>query len=182
MSEKPANWENDFIEFLSAEKAVPPVHVAEQISCQVSFLLNPSPWSVFSKLSIVVFAVSIVNLAICPQFGLRYFHNEGLSQFFMGAGPLVCHAICGSFFIGSAVLVAAAVMRPEDLRVLRKTRFLQISALSAFALSGFIALGAEVFLPIALTWLLGGIVVGILTVEIAYWIRIGLWQHQPSAA
>jgi hypothetical protein len=177
---KPSSWENDFVEFLSTEEATPPRHLRETISGRAGTFLYPSPWHVFSKLAATVFGVSIINLAICPQFGLGWFRNPGLVRFFMslGWGHLGCNIVCGTFFITTAIIVAVLVMRPEELRLLRKTKFLQVAAISALTLSAFIALGAEVFLPFALAWLFGAILGGLASVEAGYWLRVGLWQQE----
>ena len=178
MVEKFSSWEKDFVDFLSSESAPPPGRLSAQVGSQIATFLDPSPWHVFSKLCAIVFAVSLANLAVCPQFGLSYFRNYHLVHFFMslGLGHIGCNLICGAFFIGTAIVVAVIFIKPEELRVLRKTGFLQISAISALALAMFIALGATVFLPIAVAWLIGAFTAGVLTIEVAHWLRIAAWR------
>lgn len=182
MAEKLSGWEKDFVDFLSADTVAVPTHLTEKVGDHISTVLNPSPWHVFSKLCIIVFAVSLVNLAICPQFGLSYFRSKTLMHYFMsfGLGHIGCNVICGAFFIGSALLVAVCTLRSEELRVLRETRFLQVFAISALALGAFIALGATVFLPIAAAWLIGALIAGVLTIEVAHWFLIEVWQVRYS--
>lgn len=182
-NERRTGWERDFVDFLSTEDLPPPAAVTKKVVNRTSSFLHPSPWQVFNKLAIIVLGVSLMNLAICPQFGLSYFRNPGLVQYFMmlGLGHLGCNVICGCFFIATALLVAVIILRPEELRVLRKTKFLQITAVSALTLSAFVALGADVFLPIGTAWLIGAIVGGVLTIEAGYWIRFALYETTFSS-
>ncbi len=166
------DWEGDFVQFLRAEPKEPPAHVSRDVRERIGALLEPSPWLVFSKLVGVVTLAGSILLSVCPQFGFAYFRSDVLVQFFQKLGPHVCHFACGAFFVGSALIVAAFILHPEDLRVIRKHRFLQVVSLSVLALSAFVALGAKVFLPMFLAWLVGAIVGGLLSLELSCWMRL----------
>src|SRR4051794_2306331 len=131
--------QNDFLDFKNIEPVAPPLHLTETIVDEVHRNLNPSAWKVFSKLSLVHFLVGLVTLSICPQFGFRILGNgTGLMGTFMTLGPYACELACGSFFLGSSILVASVVFKPEELRQLRRNEFLAVSALALMSMGFFI--------------------------------------------
>lgn len=165
--------QNDFLDFKNGEPVAPPLHLTEKIIGQVHSDLNPNPWKVFSKLSLIHFIVGLVTLSICPQFGFRIFGTgAGLMGAFMALGPYACGLACGSFFLGSSILVASLVFTPEELRQLRKNEFLAVSSLALMSMGFFIMLDTEVVLGFALAWLLGSMMAGMTLVEIIFALRI----------
>lgn len=78
--------------------------------------------------------------------------------------PLLCHFGCGVLFVGVGVLASTFILRQEELMVLMRTKFLQVSALSASMLGMFLCFGSQGFFLMELMWLLGGLVGGIISV------------------
>ncbi len=172
----PNDWEKEFREFLDAPTLEPPKSISNKVFEAVSNELNPHAWAVFLKLLGITTISGILSLAVCPQFGFG--NSFWLMRSFMRFGPHVCSIACGAIFISFGIILSFFLLRPEELRVLRKTRFLQLAVLSGLTLSGFICAGAEVFLAVALFWLLGAVVGGLLTLEVSYRVKFA----QPGLA
>lgn len=164
----------DFLDFKASESLNPPAFLSEKILDQVSNDLNPSPWKIFAKLSLIHFFVALLTLSICPQFGFRVLGNgAGLMGAFMSFGPYGCMLACGSFFLGTSVLVASFLLRPEELRQLKKNVFLEVSALAALSIGFFIMIdAANIVFGFALAWLLGSMMTGMAFVEIVFALRM----------
>jgi len=165
----PKEWEKDFHEFLDAPEAEPSRAVSDRILETVSKDLNPSASMVFLKLLGITAASGVLSLTICPQSGLG--QGIGLMRFFMQLGPHVCSIACGAIFISIGIILSFFLLRPEELRVLRRTRFLQLTVLAMTSLLGFICAGAQVLVTIAAFWLFGAMVGGLLTLEVSYRIK-----------
>lgn len=164
-------WEKDFREFLDAEAIRPPAELSRKILDHVSSKLNPSPWLVFSKLLAFVVITGSITLFFCPQFGLGASDGPGLMYFFMKYGRNVCQFGCGAFFIGSGILASAFLLRPEELNVLSRNKFLQISAVSGLSLGVFMMFDASIFFTLAVLWLIGALMGGLLFFEVGFWLR-----------
>ena len=173
-----SEWMSGFSEFLNAESISPPAQLNERVNELIYGLLNPSPFLVFGKLVLIAALASSVSLLFCPQFGYGT-SGPGLMMFLMDISPLVCHFGCGLLFIGIGVFVSTFFLRQEELRVLRETKFLQITALSASMLGMFLCFGSREFFTVELMWLLGGIVGGLISLMGGSTIRI-LLQEQMS--
>ena len=158
-------------EFITAEPVLPPDSITSSIVSLVQRDLNPSPALVFLKLSLIVLFVGLLNLTLCPQFGLSFVRNSGLMEYFMQFGSSGCRIFCGAFFMGTGILVATIILRPEDNRVLHKSALLQVSALGAVSLLAFVALGGEVYFQAALLWFLGCIVGGLFCLKLGLRVR-----------
>lgn len=168
------NWEKEFSEFLDTPDLEPPREISEIILATVSKDLHPPIWTVFLKLLSITAASSVLSLAICPQFGFG--NNFWLMRFFMELGKHVCSVACGTIFIGLGVIISFLLLRPEELRVLRKTKLLQLSVLSMLSLSAFVCAGAEIFIAVAMFWMLGAVIGGLIILEVSYHLKF----FQPS--
>ncbi len=169
----------EFEEFKNAESMSPPLGISEQILTRVRTDLHPSAWKVFAKLSTIHFITALVTLSICPQFGFRLFgEGMGLMGYFMHFGEVGCTIACGSFFLGSSILVAMMVLRPEEIRVIRGHKLLELGALTLLSIGFFIMLQAEFVLGFFLAWAVGSLLGGILTLEAAWLIRLRLLRQQ----
>lgn len=162
---------SEYIEFITGSETSLPNHLNNNVIKQVRGIINPSPWLVLFRLSLVVFTVGILNLFLCPQFGIGFIRESGLHEFFMQFGRYTCKFACGVFFLGSGLLLASFTLSFDDLKVLRKHKFLQISALSSFILVLFIAAGGAVYFIFAFYWLMGAIVGGLACMETGYFLR-----------
>lgn len=165
----------DYREFMEAEPINPPREVREHIFSLVHRDLNPNPWLIFSKLSLIHLAMGLVTLSLCPQFGVRIFgEGLGVMRFFLPFGTYGCIALCGAFFVGASLFASSIILRPEELRVLRGHRLLQISALTFLSLGALVMLEAEVLLAFALAWIIGSILGGIAMLELGRYLRLNL--------
>jgi len=168
----PKEWANEFDEFVSADPVNPPVQLSNQILSNVQSDLNPSVWSVFSKITFIHFVTGMVSLLFCPQFGVSPFHeHHGLMEIFMNLGKHGCMLGCGAVFLGTGGLATSLILRPEEVRTVMKTKFLQFSLLSALSIGAFICAGADVVLNLAVAWFIGSVLGGLLTLELGWKIR-----------
>jgi hypothetical protein len=166
-----SNMEQEFAEFLKSEPVPPPPETKARLMAAVSAEFHPRPTMIFVKLCLVVFFIGLLNMTICPQFGLGFVRHSGLFEYFMGFGSYGCKVACGSFFLGSGMIVGIIILRPEELRVLRLNRFLLVSALSLLSLTGFVAAGASVYFAAALAWFAGSVVTSLLALEGGIYLR-----------
>jgi hypothetical protein len=161
----------EYQEFLNEQKD-PPHKLSEPVFAQVHQDLHPSVWRTFSKLSLIHFAVALVTLSICPQFGIRLLGDGmGLMSAFMGLGKLGCPLACGFFFTGTTLLVASFVLRAEEIRALRRNRVTELFALTLLSLGFFVMIRAEIALGFALLWMLGSIMGSLLVLELGWMAR-----------
>lgn len=158
----------EFQSFMAGGDAVPPTSSAAAVRSVVRADLNPSPWRVLSKLMIVVACTGSVTLVFCPHMGLGYGDMFGLMKHIMPLGDGFCQAICGSIFVGSGALLAAAFLRPEELNVVHNYPSLQFTAVSAVVLGLFFCAGAATLSLLGFFWFLGALVGGLVSFEIGY--------------
>jgi len=162
---------SDYAEFLSANEVSPPHHLTEELLEQVETVLSPSPFFVLGRLGVVVFVVGLLNLVLCPQFGVGFVKESGLFELFMRFGHHACKVFCGAFFLGSGLLLSTFILKIEDLKVLRQHRFLQVSAISSVALVLFVAAGGSVYFTAAVYWFVGALLGGITCLEVGFKLR-----------
>ncbi len=112
-----------------------------------------------------------ITLFFCPQFGRSLTSHSALMHFFMQWGDFVCMLACGSFFVSFSLILASHLLRPEELKVLKKHSLLQITTLSTLSIGFFISFGAEVVFTLGLFWLMGSIVGGLVTLKISTFLR-----------
>jgi hypothetical protein len=163
------NWERDFQEFLASPSTEPPSTATQRVLSVVRQELNPASWKVFIKLLIATSIGGAFSLAICPQFGFG--GPSWFMHFFMQYGDRFCSIACGAIFLTIGTLMASFFLRPEELRVVRRTRFLQFTLLALISLSAFVCAGVEFVFGIALFWILGAIAGSLLVFEVGYRIR-----------
>ena len=153
--------QKEYQEFLATSSATPPVRLQQELFQRVNKDLNPSISRVFSKLSLIHLGTSLVTLSVCPQFGLSTFKTGlGLNHLFMQLGELGCEVACGSFFLGTTAVAATLLMRPEEIRTLRKHKYFELAALTLMSLGAFMMLNASLVLNLALAWSAGSILGG----------------------
>lgn len=161
----------EYVDFLSNSDVRPPQHITDRLRSVVHSELFPSPWLVLVRLSSIVFFVGLLNLVFCPQFGIGFVRESGLFEVFMKFGHQACKVFCGAFFLGTGLFLSAFILSPQDLRIIRQHRFLQVSVVSSLSLIFFVAAGGAVYFAIASYWLLGAIVGGVLCLEAGYMLR-----------
>ena len=154
-------WIEDFQEFVRSEGTPVPEYISKAVLSQVHQDLNPSAWFIFMKLLGIHSVVGTFSLAICNQFGINPFQTGfSLSNYFMKFGHSTCMVLCGVLFVSVSVFSTRTLIRPEELRVLRKNAVLEVFGLSMISLGIFAALGAEITLAIAILWLIGAMLGG----------------------
>lgn len=165
-------WSKDFENFLNTPEVTPPKYLTDKILSRVQMDLNPGIVNVFFKLVLIHAIVGSIVLSFCPQFGIGYFSHMGIMHYFMYLGPTICTMLCGGIFLGTSMFASALLLKPEEVKVLRKKRILQISALGLISLILFMILGAEVVLALGVAWLFGSFIFGILSLEFGWIFRI----------
>ncbi|MCM2279884.1 MAG: hypothetical protein NDJ89_17555 [Oligoflexia bacterium] len=168
------NWANEYQAFLSAREVSPPAGLSQGLLAKIGGLLNPSPWLVFIKVSLIHAGVGLLGLLACPQMGVSLTGDEdaGLAHLFMSLGDVGCQFACGGFFLGSSLLAISWVLSAEELRVLRRFGGRQLAALSGISLLVLIGAGAEASLGLSLIWLSGAILCGIASLELGWRLRL----------
>lgn len=172
------NWKNEYREFLMNQApTAPPNHLSSRLFSRVHSDLNPPTMRVFGRLLAIHGITGIASLSLCPQFGTSWFGGSGLMNWLMQWGHEVCMLGCGALFVGLSAIVAAVLLKPEELRAIRKNEALQLAALASLSLSAFICLGWTSLNLFSLLWWMGAIVGGLASFELAYlgrlrWIRI----------
>ena len=86
-------------------------------------------------------------------------------------------AICGSIFIGSGALFAAYILKSSEVRKIKESRILYYTSISIIALSSFIILGSEVYLSLALYWLVGATIGGLSVFELSRVVRRHVFHY-----
>lgn len=162
----------DYQEFMDSKEVNPPQRIRDHIFSVVHRDLNPNPWQIFAKLSLIHFFVGVVTLSLCPQFGVRVFGDGmGLMRFFTSLGTYGCMAACGAFFVGTSLLVAAFMLNRDELRALKKYRLLQVSAITLLSMGAFIMADAEILFWFGLAWVFGSMIGGLAMLELGSILR-----------
>jgi hypothetical protein len=82
------------------------------------------------------------------------------------------YSFCCIQFVGLSALVSAFLLRPEELRILKKSEVAQVLGLGVVSLVGFLISGAELALGISMLWLVGALVGGVSSIEAAFRLRL----------
>jgi hypothetical protein len=167
-----------FSEFLASSEVRPPEVLTEKISGIVRQDLNPAAWRVFTKQGAIQLLVGALVLLFCPQFGINLFPGMGLMALFMRFGEIGCMVGCGSVFLGASSLLGSLVLRPEELKVIRKSRFLQLGTMTLLSGGVFVCLGGEMVVGLGVAWVLGGLLGGIATLELGW--RARAWTYRTA--
>ena len=173
MNPKEQEWLKDFQEFASTESIPVPNDVSQKVLQHVHKQLNPSKYLIFMKILGVHLVTGTLSMAICNQFDMNPFKLDfSLSDYFMKFGHSTCMVFCGVLFVGLSFLVSSYLIRTEELRVLKKSAFIQSFSLGIVSLSVFWFFGAEIALGIATFWLLGALIGGISVSELVFRLRL----------
>ncbi len=162
---------SDYSDFINSDGLNTSLSLDAKIRHNVSQIINPSPWRVLARVAFIVFIVGILNLFLCPQFGLSFMKNSGLHELFMQFGKYGCKFFCGAFFLGSGLFIASFMLSYDDLRVSRQNKFLQIVLLSSIFLVLFVAAGGAIYFTVAIFWLMGAIIGGFICLELGFYFR-----------
>ncbi len=163
--------EKEYLDFCCGESAQPPARISSAVLAEIHERMSPPSYLVFLKLTAIVFFVGLMNLALCPQFGLGFARHSGLMEYFMSFGTHGCRIACGAFFMGSGLFLASMILYPEDIIVAKRSIFLQASALGAISLVTFVACGGDVYFQAALFWLTGCVFGGVISLELGFFMK-----------
>ena len=155
-------------------EVAPPQNISSQIFERVRADLNPAPWRVFSKAALVHLFIGTFTLLFCPQFGVGVFQGMGLMGLFMKMGPTACMLGCGAVFLGSSALVASMLLRPEEIKVIRRNRFLQFGLLGTLSIGVFACLGKTMVITMLAAWFAGSVFGALGSLELGWWLRRSL--------
>jgi hypothetical protein len=167
-------WENEFSEFLAVDPLPVPDAMSARVIDQVHQELHPSALRVFGKVLLIQVAVGLFTLLFCPQFGISLTSNMGIMPYLIKFGDNICMLGCGALFTALSLLVASFVLKPEEVRALKRHEVLQLVSLATLSLGAFVCVGGEVVLALGLVWLLGAVIGGALSLEGGWVLRQSL--------
>ncbi len=176
MKNKNNEWLKDYQEFIDAGTTTVPKEVTENVFSRIKNLLTPSAWLVFLKILTIHLITGVASLSICHQFGLNPFNTKySLADWFMSVGGHhFCMLGCGVLFVGGGILAAGYFLTIEEIKVLKRTEFMQNLSLGLISLGLFAAFGVEMILSIAGIWLLGALIGG-------YVATVTVWKFRTVA-
>lgn len=165
--------EKEFEEFLNeSSDAGPSLSASSVLFQKVEGDLNPNSARVFGKLMGIHALVTVFTLSVCPQFGFRILgEGMGLMHVFSALGEWGCLVACGSFFVGSSILAASFLLSRDEIRQIRRHRFLEVGSLTLLSLGFFFMLDLEIVLSLAAAWFVGALLGGQALLELGYRIR-----------
>jgi hypothetical protein len=157
----------DFEDFMAGEEISPSKELDRTILSYVHRKMNPTGLQIFQKLTLIQLVTGMATLLFCPQFGISLTGSTGLMGVLMKYGDNVCIAGCGALFLSSSALASILLLRPEELRVLKRNQLLQFPVLALTTLGIFICLGAPVISTLGISWFMGSMLGGFLTFGVA---------------
>lgn len=173
MEKRPSQqlYVQEFQEFLAVREAEPPVSISENVLVRIQREMSPASWLVFSKLALIHWVVGTVTILFCPQFGISLTGGMGIMSFFMKFGEEICMIACGVVFMSGSALCGALFLRPEEVVTIRKKRYLQMASLALLSMGVFVCMGVGFLLSLALFWILGSVLGGLLGLEFGWIFR-----------
>ena len=167
-------WYEEFEAFAGDDSSNALESASSPVRKHLLDLLNPSPQKVFGQLMGLHCIVGALTLFLCPQLGIGPFGSRaGLMRLFGRFGELACTAACSAFFVGTSIIVASIILKPEVLRVIRAHKWLQIFALSGLSLGTLVCLGGTlVSWTVAMAWILGGSTLAPMLLELGWRARM----------
>lgn len=162
----PKEWAKDFETFMNVKEVTPPAHLDRQVFNFVHNDLNPKTLSIVARLGVIHVITGSLSLLICSQFGMG-----NAPMLFMSLGEMGCTAFCGALFLGLSTLIAGFIFSNEELRKIRKTGYSPILLLGILSLTVFLFFGADIAFSLAVIWLFGALVAGMVVTEFSIGVR-----------
>lgn len=148
----------EFSEFVQAEPAVPSARSDALILKKVSADLRPAQWRIFGKVAAVQTVAGVATLFVCPQFGFGFGgHNQYLHALHEAVDPFTFYLICGLLFIALGAVLCGLVLSLDEIRAIRRSKYLYYIAYAIVACLVFALVGADIVLLSASAWVLGTI-------------------------
>jgi hypothetical protein len=148
-----------------------PSELDQKIKSHILSKLNPPCHKVFLKLSLAQLIASVLVLTICPQFHLGFFPHSFLGHILMSWGEAYCNLACGSIFLGTGTIFSFLILSSDELRVLKKHKFIHLPSLILLSLFSFVIFGVEIQLLMFLIWGLGGMISSVAILSAYYFVR-----------
>ena len=146
----------EFVKFVDADPISPKATTDNSIHKMVEKSLNPSIWMVFAKFFCVEAAAGLATLLVCPQFAIGFgSNNEPFQSLHSILPPFLFFIVCGIFFVLLGAALAGLILSHDEIRVIKKTKYIYYATYSLTAYIIFVSLGAEVFLMSSIAWILG---------------------------
>lgn len=180
MENKLVNEEREFMEFIEAESTEPPIALSEKIHKAVARDLEPIIWKILLKFGTIQSAVAFITLLFCPQFELDFGlvrHDDAHLKALLG--ELGYMALCGAIFLSSGAVLAALLLRAEELRAIKKSEYIYLFLASALALIIFWQLGMPTAFASYAAWFAGAFGGSILGFEIIKKLRFAGYRTSP---
>ena len=172
------NDEKDFQDFIITKGVNPSEKLSNKIRSYVKNDLNPSHKIVFSKLLGIQTLIGLLTMTFCPQFSLSLTNQFELFHYFHHQfGENICVAICGSIFIGSGAIFAVYLLKASEVRKIKESILQYYASISTIALLNFFLLGPETYLTLALYWLIGSTIGGLVMFETNRFIRKEVFHY-----
>lgn len=157
--------QKEWQEFTNSTSQVPN-ELHQSVHQKIVEKLNPAKHILFSKLALIQAFIGTLTLLFCPQFKFSLTANDQIYHYFHYTfGHYGCMVACGALFLGSGMIFAGFILNEDEIRNIKKSRTLFISAISGASLTIFMLIGAEVYLDMALYWIVGTLVGGLLSFE-----------------
>ena len=145
-----------------------PIHIDQKILNDIQGRLHPKLTHVILKLFSIHLLTAVMTLSVCPQFGMKLFKIPvNLMHSFMVFGMPICYLLCGIFFTATSVMMAAFVLKRDEIRSLKYNKTLATSALILSSIGFFFIMSPNFFLEFSIMWLIGAIIGVVMTLEIS---------------
>jgi len=145
-----------------------PKHLSEKILNNIHERLHPNKGQLIAKLFFVHLLTAVITLSVCPQFGIKLFKLPiNLMHSFMVFGMPLCNFLCGLFFTATSMMVAALVLKRDEIRFLKHQKIMTSLCLILSSIGFFGIMNPNLFLELSLLWLLGALTGIILTLEVS---------------
>ena len=146
----------EFIKFVEADPISPKAATDNSIHKMVENSLNPSICMVFAKFFGIESVAGLATLLVCPQFNIGFgSHFEPFHSISSTLPPFLLFIVCGIFFVLLGAALAGIILSRDEIRVIKKTKYIYYATYSLTAYIIFVSLGAEVFLMSSIAWILG---------------------------
>lgn len=162
------NLKDDLNDFISGPSVQMPTTLEQNIRTRIHQRLNPTWHSIFFKLALIQLIISPALFVICPQFNLGFYPHSFLGKIFMSWGETACNLSCGALFLGSGAIVSGFFLKHDELRTLRKNRFISLTGLAFLTLTLFVLFGVKIQLFMFLVWGVGAISTAMVSLELIW--------------
>ncbi len=144
--------------------------------------INPSQVHVFAKLNFIFLMTTFVFTIFIPVFGASIVKWPALYEALSQYNDFFIQGIFGFLHLGLCVLAAVIFLTRDELRALRRMRFIQLPTLCLIILLAFFFLGLPVHTTATLFWVAGSLVGMFSALELGYTFRYGALEKKLLAS